>query len=767
MSADVPVLLATRDVAYAQAASLGWDDLRLLAPREPERAVRAVLAATAAARGVEDRDAWVERRAEWVTAVLSQDSAVGETPLMPVLLALLAADRGDGGLPETRAEILHAIVEAVVRRREARRDLGLRVATLGDRDSADAVLAAFAMEARVLADSGGQAAAAAVREAVTSFLSREWGLPAGAAASGAGAILHFWDEIGIFVMRGAEQTVTPRLELLLDIGDAIQASTQPPEAVAAWVSARIAGRRHEPLILAAALSEAAGERLLAAACESREHDLLTAAGAAVRQHARVSATDQDRLVAALADDAAIPDRQGWRSFSLMLDLLDEHSTVPDPGELLIRYPSEYQDTGTAAAALRRTPDAASETVLLDALRVRRLPRLPPRRPAAGPSGYAFPGDPLDREVTEAAARRLLGRAEEATGLVLELLGEGSISMGQHRRLLAALTEAGLADAAKDAQARQWRQWRQLADAAAGLRAYEDDVPERFLSHLMRHPRAVLTDGQAARLDELATLCQTLDLHMLGGYPRRQEFDAWLAFADVICTLGGFDLPRLAAEAGLAWQRIEQSGSDAFDALAIASPRRSLTRWHDIGDPEEAARALAQGLFMGEWTALIAASALSACPPGIAIPLLEDALPRLEPSREHQHSAADALARLKSDEPLAGWAGSDSPALRLVAAERLPSAADGELSPLLCQLTRDPDLAVADAAVRNIGGARITPAAAQLEAIASAPRQDWTCPNCGSANPGSAGSCAQCHVVPPDPAKTAREMLNESAALAAN
>jgi hypothetical protein len=338
ISADVPVLLATRDIAYAQAATLGWDDLRLLEPQKPEQAVRAVLAATAASRRLEERDAWVERRVEWVAAVLGQDRVIGETPLMPVLLALLAADRSDGALPATRAEILYGIVEAVVRRREARRDPGLRVATLNEHDSANAVLAAFAVEAGVLGDSGGQVGITTVQKAAALFLAGDWGLPAGAAASGASTIVHFWDEIGIFVIRGAEEMIVPRMEVLLDIGDAVRASAQSPDAVAAWVEARIRDRRHEPLVLATSLSEVAAERLVAAACETGEHELLVAAGAAVRQHARVSGTDRDRLAAALATDAANPDVQGWESYVLMLDLLGENDAAQGPMGVLIRYP---------------------------------------------------------------------------------------------------------------------------------------------------------------------------------------------------------------------------------------------------------------------------------------------------------------------------------------------------------------------------------------------------------------------------------------------
>ncbi|GAA4612886.1 hypothetical protein GCM10023195_55500 [Actinoallomurus liliacearum] len=164
--------------------------------------------------------------------------------------------------------------------------------------------------------------------------------------------------------------------------------------------------------------------------------------------------------------------------------------------------------------------------------------------------------------------------------------------------------------------------------------------------------------------------------------------------------------------------------------------------------------------MGKRTAAIAAAALSVAPPDIAIPLLEDALPRLESSRDHQRVAAHAIARLKDDEPLTEWAISDNPTLRLVAAERLPDTVGGKLNPLLCQLTRDTDSYVAIAAVRSVADARTPAAVEQLRSVAAARREEWTCLHCGSPNPGTADHCAECHIAPPNPAKTAREMLAE-------
>jgi hypothetical protein len=208
--------------------------------------------------------------------------------------------------------------------------------------------------------------------------------------------------------------IAPRLEVLLDIGDAVQASTQSPDAVAAWVDDRIRGRRHEPLVLAASLSNVAAERLLAAACDSGEHELLIAASTAVRQHARISGADRDRLVAALAADAAHPDMQGWGSYVAMLDLLSENDAAQNTAAVLNRYPSDYRIIGTAGMELRRSPDTADETVLLEALRVHGLSRLPSRHTTAGSATRAATTDTLHGDVVEAAARRLLGRVEEAT-----------------------------------------------------------------------------------------------------------------------------------------------------------------------------------------------------------------------------------------------------------------------------------------------------------------------------------------------------------------
>lgn len=752
LSANVPILLATRDVAYAQAATLGWDDLRLVEPKEPKRAVRAVLAAVAATRHVPNSDAWVERRVEWVSEILDRDRAVGETVLMPVLLALLAADRSNGALPVTRAEILHGIVEAAVRRRESRRDPGFRLATLNEHDSANATLAAFAVEAGILGDFGGQAPITALQKEVASFLTQDWGLPAGAAASSARAIVHFWDEIGVFVIRGAEETVAPRMELFLDIGDAVQASRQPSPTITAWVDARIRERRHEPLILAAALSEVACERLLTAACDSGEHDLLITAGAAVRQHARVSRKDLERLVAALTKDAVNADKQGWASYVTMIGLIGEQSVVQDPDEVLKHYPSEHQILAKAAVALRSSGDAADEQALLDVLRSKRPAALPDRLPARKTAPPWDTAGALYDDVVEAGARRLLGRAEEATGLVVGMLQHSSMSL--HSRLLGALRDTGLADAARDVLAQQARRF---ANIAARFKDFDPDAYMHFIEHLAQFSHAELDSAQAARLDELAALCRTLELSYIGAWPRQHEFASWLEFVEVVCALGKFDQARVAAEAAVMQQRVAHFGREAFSAISIAAQRRFVQGWDVIDVPEDAVCTLIDGLFMGRLIAAVAADALSAAPADIATPLLEDALPQLETIPEHQRIAAHALIDLKGEEPLSQWATADNLALRRVAAERLPNMEGEELNPLLRQLALDDDHHVADAAVRNVARARTSAASDQLESIAST-EDKWTCRQCGSSHADTESDCRNFHIVLPNPAKTARERL---------
>ena len=67
---DTDVLLAIRDVAYADAQILGFRDLRLCPPRDTDRTVRTVLRAIASHERCADADEWVAIRVEWVKRLM-------------------------------------------------------------------------------------------------------------------------------------------------------------------------------------------------------------------------------------------------------------------------------------------------------------------------------------------------------------------------------------------------------------------------------------------------------------------------------------------------------------------------------------------------------------------------------------------------------------------------------------------------------------------------------------------------------------------------
>ncbi|MHB1571010.1 MAG: hypothetical protein ACYC0H_17655, partial [Solirubrobacteraceae bacterium] len=84
----VELVLSTRDVAYADAHTLGLSDLRLASPDGPDLTVGAILHALAKQRALTAADArgWIRERRQWITDRLDGDPDLRETPLMVILL---------------------------------------------------------------------------------------------------------------------------------------------------------------------------------------------------------------------------------------------------------------------------------------------------------------------------------------------------------------------------------------------------------------------------------------------------------------------------------------------------------------------------------------------------------------------------------------------------------------------------------------------------------------------------------------------------------
>ena len=176
---------------------------------------------------------------------------------------------------------------------------------------ADALIGAFPVVARSLSEGGGTVERALLLEEVGHYLREQWGLAPGPAQTTAREVLVFWDESGIFVARGQNRLTSPRLQLLLEIGAAMEAASRPEQAGAFIESVMPDAVRRETLILAAGLSPAIAEAFAVAASASRDTEVAHAAATAVQQGAQLTTNGITALVNRVLADIRAPDYGSW------------------------------------------------------------------------------------------------------------------------------------------------------------------------------------------------------------------------------------------------------------------------------------------------------------------------------------------------------------------------------------------------------------------------------------------------------------------------
>jgi hypothetical protein len=320
---------------------------------------------------------------------------LAETPLLPLLLTLLAIERDTAALPSRRARILLEVINAVVDRYERRRRDRFFLGVLEGTDAHDAALVGFATEAAAILAGGGRALVEAISDSVASMLRSRWSLSSGHAASAARDIVRFWDEHGIFVLSEGTQHIAPRVALFAEVGDAKHA-TEDTDRTEEWMAERFAAGKLESVILAAGLSPAAAHSLAALAVRTADRALAHAVVQAVREGATVSAEMLEGVRNVLLADAWRADREGWRSWTTALRLPGS----PDrAGALAVldAYPLDYKMLGQAHRDLaERSPRElinAPES-LLAVLSLPGLAKLTSRLPAAGPRGLDWMPDDL-------------------------------------------------------------------------------------------------------------------------------------------------------------------------------------------------------------------------------------------------------------------------------------------------------------------------------------------------------------------------------------
>jgi len=761
-SPDVDTLIATRDVAYGQAATLGWDSVRLLPPEHADRVVEAILRQYAAGHGGSppkpDPDQWTADRRRWVNSALAGDATLRETPLLPVLLAILAADKTADTLPTGRAHILAAVVRDAVSRHELRRNDAKPLGSLTGTALDTAAMYAFASEASAILNANGHISLHNLVPMVAAEIAEHWDMAPGHADTTARDAIRFFDESGIFVMSGADESVAPRVALFAEIGDALRATTQPA-GITAWVDARIAGRQLEPLILAAGLSHVAANALAVAAANTQDPGLLHAAVRAHVEKADLSPHNVRAICAGLINDIRTGTPGSWDSWPQLLKLPITADMRPDIETATAAHPKQHQQLARAVLDLRfRSRDElrSDPSSLLDVLALVRLPT-PVQRTSDGMVTITqFTRDDGLRAAQTAAADILLGTEPAATALVAERASHGPT--GLRRDLGQLLRDRGFETEA-DAASEDVRS--SALNAIDWLHNY-DFSDRKLLTVLADAAPAPLDYQQRTRLDELADLLETLDLNDASSIHMLKHDDEIPRVVELTAALYGFDLHIVGAQAALTLQRMDTSGDSApYYALFDFARARQTPHWDNVPDREQAVQLLGRMFTWGRAHARFACIALWDAPVGdLAAPMLRDLLPRLASSTEHQRFAAHALTSLVDGPEPNTWLDSDNPVLRAVLAQRCLPGPDGRLKPALARLLHDQDGYVQEAALQQASEQSPPDLKQILGRAVAATAPGWMCLSCHSTNPPGRTSCAKegCFRAGPNPSGLAAKLL---------
>jgi hypothetical protein len=763
--AAVCVLVATRDVAYGHAQTLGWPRLQVLAPEDVDRTIEAVLQHAAQFRVAADdgRRSWVAERSAWIESALRGDDVLVQTPLMPILLTLLAIERSPAGLPRTRATVLAAVVQGVVERHELRRRDGRVLGPLSGSSLQTAAMHAFSAEAAVIFEKGGRATKAEVVAAVSRELAAAWSLPWGHAKTAASDVLHMFDESGLFVMLGDDEIVAPRIALFAEIGDALGIISRPADA-SAWVTERIHGQQLESLVLAASLDGAVAAEA-AKALRGSPDDLAVARAMAraVAEGALLEDRDVRAISELLISSVASGSWDAWNDWSTLMSLavpVELHEAAVAAAE---RHTSTHALLARVAFRLRTEDPSSLADDPGQLLRLLKVERLPIARQAQGLRPASRGAGTVDDHLVATqleVSRVLLGRTPDA----VEFVAGCAVSAPWRKRgeLLELLRERGYDEVAcrvEDATGEGARNWK-LPPWAAD---YDDAQYARFLSHVAGDYDAPLSRDQSTRLAELGDFLETMGLRQGAVAYLHEESDDYLdGIIDLTTDLYRFDRAVLAAEARIALARIAAGdGIEPYLALFDTAVQRPRGSWDDVTDVQAAVERLVRMMFRGNGEVDFARRSLMGAPVGhVASEPLRDALPRLVSSTHQRRAAALTLASFGTGPEPATWLDSDDPVLRSVACETFAPTDEQVLDRALRRRVDDSDGHVQVAALHRLFTTRPADLTTVLEAVATRREPEWMCLDCGTVNAPGPSYCEndRCGRTGPGPASTAAQLL---------
>jgi hypothetical protein len=768
---QIEVVVATRDSGLVAGRALGFGEARLVRPEAVEETVEVVLRAFAAHRGVADPGIWVKERLAWVTEVLDRDRDLTATPLMPMLLAVSAANHSDAAaLPTRRATILAGAVADVVRRWESGRtsDGELRLGAMVGEPAGQALFECFSWEGELIVAEPLPDEREA-RAAIAARLAKRWRLAPAEAEATAGEAVAFWDEAGFFLRE--EGNLQPRVKLFGEIAAAIAAVKDPERELRPWVEGLLPDPDNAQVLrLAAGLSPAAAAALIEAAAASGDLAALQSTVAALQEGAEalpeLLAVLGDALLAVVGSGGSDAIEAAEELPHLPLDQTRQEEALK---RIAAALPGEQAIVAqvVAIAAWGRPRDEHALQLFGAALEIERMP---PRKPSRNEEFRKLLFWGVDSSWSEAvaiAAEALVPRSRRYAELAAARMNH--VAGNQSTRIQAALLDAGYGELVRAERAKLPGAQRSVAAFQEGMRrGREAELAIFAMIAELEQPRE-LSMRERRGLDQLVDLYCTLGIPgSTAGESDRLALEApeqMLALIESAAELGGFELPGLAAEGLLALREArEDEWAAATQLVFIPGTARRLDGWETIDSPEATRERLLDLLGSAPFAATVAARALSLAPRqlGVAAALRSRLAER---SAWHLRLASLLLlSLLPTEETLSlaeRWLREPAePASRQAAARAVAVASRTEprARKLLLEVLGDEDAAVRDEALEALEG---VPLDDELRAaVSAAPEgaQHWQCLRCGQGNPGDTRSCQACNLVGPELADHAEALL---------
>jgi hypothetical protein len=766
---DTEIIVSTRDIGYAHAATLGFKELRLLPPARMTRMLRRILKDQVAADPSiqeQDRGKWVDIRMSWIEDVLKRDRHLTETPLLPILIGLLAAQTDQSILPRTRAQILSHVIDNLAQRWEIleRRQSEFQMGSLTVPEVSNALLDAFECVGYHLVSNLEVASQEAV-QAIAAIFQDRWGLPRGRAETAARESLSFWDEAGIIIATGPQAMLIARVQLFAEIAAAryIVKLPQVEQHDVLWALLN-EDTGHESAVLAAGLSPEVATRLVEFAVgeESLTWGLLAARS--MSEGVALTTPALEKLVNLLTSCLQDDSQRAWDVAKVIVRL-----PVPDKQQehviatLRDNMADSYCILAQALASIYW--DRPRIDLVREALRAGPLPSLPRRYilkvPSWGGNGLPAVDDGFD-SLVELAAERLLAKHPELASDIAASADRSSseTSVSVSSRLL----EHGFSDLVRDRLKDIPKEVDRLLAASKGW----DQAWDSFLHLIASLGTPIdLPLSRRRRLDDLVDLIATLEIIELPAYEFEGalagQLDSLRSILEAVATLGGFDADILAAEARLVLEEWEQQGHDEMRGLLFDDGKEvELTGWDSVKDIHAMESRLVEVL--GDesfWLAVVAATALVAAPiPDRVVQNIEPRLSRF--NLKNRALAARVIANLDpTPQRVSTWITDTDCILRRVAASLQAVLFVDTLIPLedIILTLSDPEAGVRESALEELQGANLPDAlVARIREVVNDPGEIWVCERCGHMNEGTSRSCETCRIVGPDPQKAAKSLL---------